>query len=178
MMPGPIARPLPTERVRSAVRIAAVISGAALVAFHGGLFAAQAAEGRLDEPWLVVRWLIAAGVVAALAAIRRVSGSIWSRRGLAVWVLAAMLHGPAVANEFAHPINSPALPETSPTSVLQSLVSVSALAAALWMLAGLLGLRNRQSRLSAIADPADVTAAMFGDGFSPRCFSRPPPRLD
>jgi len=178
MMPRPLAQPLRLERFRSAARLIAVASGAALGAFHGGLFAAQAVEGRLDDPWLVVRWLIAAGLIAALAAIRRARGSIWTRHGLAVWVLAAMLHGPAVATEFSNSINSLALPETSVASVLESLVTVSALAAALWMLAGLLGLRNRQPRLYASAGAAGSRVGIFDDGFSPRYYSRPPPRLN
>ncbi len=177
MMLRPLTRSLRLERFRSVARIMAVASGAALVAFHGGLFASQAAEGRLEDPWLVVRWLVAAGLAAAIAAIRHASGSIWNRQGLAVWVLAAMLHVPAVASEFGNSINSVALPEASATSVLESLVSVSALAAALWMLAGLLGLRNRHARLYAGGGAAGSLVGIFGDGFSPRYFSRPPPQL-
>ena len=119
-----------------------------LVAFHGWLFATQVAAGRLEDPWLVFRWTIAVGLIAALVAIRRSGASIWSRQGIAVWVLAALLHGPAVATDFSDSVNKLALPETVATSVLQ-LVSVTALAVTLWMLAGLLARRDRHARLYA-----------------------------
>ena len=176
-MPGPPARLPSLDRFRSTARLTAAASGAVLVAFHGGLFAAQALNGRLDDPWLVVRWLIAAGLIATLAAIGRARGSIWTRQGLAVWVLAAMLHGPAVANEFRHSPVSLALPEASVISIVESLVSVTAFAAALWMLAGLLRRCRRHTRLYARAYADRLRAGIFGDGFSPRYFSRPPPHL-
>jgi hypothetical protein len=168
-------RHLRLERFRAMARTTAVVSGATLVAFHGCLLAAQAAEGRLEDPWLVFRWLVAGGLVAALAAIRRTDGSIWNRQGLAVWVLAALLHGPAVATEFGNSINSLALPETVATSILESLVSVSALAVTLWMLAGFLGLRDRHARLYVRVATAGSPSGLFGDGFSPHYSSRPPP---
>lgn len=175
-----LSRPLPwpprLERFRSLARTTAVVAGAMLVAFHGWLFAAQVAEGRLDDPWLVVRWVVAAGLVAALAAIRRGGASIWSRQGIAVWVLAALLHGPAVATDFSDSINSLALPETVATSILQSLLPVSVLAITLWMLAGLLARRDRHARLYAGLLAASSLAGIFGDGFSPQYSSRPPPR--
>jgi len=168
-------RPL-THRLRLARR-AAGLAGATLVAFHGWLFAAQAAEGRLEDPWLVFRWLVALGLVAALAAVRHAGGSIWNRQGLAVWVLAALLHGPAIAPDFGNSINL-APPETVATSMLQSLMSVSALAATLWMLAGLLGLRDRHARLHVSGVAAHSHAGFFGDGFTPHYSSRPPPQPD
>ena len=176
MLPHPLAWPSRLERLRSLARTTAVVSGGMLVAFHGWLFAAQAAEGRLDDPWLVFRWVVAAGLVAALAAIRRGGASVWSRPGIAIWVLAALLHGPAVANDFSDPINALALPETVATSVLQQLVSVSALAITLWMLAGLLARRDRHARLYTGLVVAPSRAGIFAAGFSPRYSSRPPPR--
>ncbi len=164
------------ERFRSLARTTVVVAGATLVAFHGWLFAAQMAEGRLDDPWLVVRWVVAAALVSALAAIRRGGRSLWSRQGIAVWVLAALLHGPAVASDFSGSINSLALPETVVTSVLQQMVSISALATTLWMLAGLLARRDRHARLYCGLVAASSLAGIFGDGFSPQHSSRPPPR--
>jgi len=163
------------ERFRSLARITAVLSGTALAAFHGVVFAGQAAEGRLEDPWLVVRWLVAAGLVAALAGIRHADGSIWNRKGLAVWVLAALLHGPAVTADFGIASLDRSLPETVATSILEALVSVSALAITMWLLAGLLGLRDRHARLYvSVATPASLFG-LFGDGFSPQYASRPPP---
>ena len=155
-------------------RTTTVLAGAMLVAFHGWLFATQAVAGRLEDPWLVFRWLLATGLVAALVAIRRGGASLWSRQGIAVWVLAALLHGPAVTADFSDSINALALPETVATAVLQ-LVSVSVLAASLWMLAGLLAGRDRHARLYAGLVAAPSLAGIFGDGFSPQYASRPPP---
>ena len=152
-----------------------MVLGAVLVAFHGWLFATQVAAGRLEDPWLVVRWMVAAGLVAGLVAIRRGGASVWSRQGTAIWVLAALLHGPAVATDFSDSINSLALPETVATSVLQ-LVSITALAITLWMLAGLLARRDRHARLYSGLVAASSLAGIFADGFSPQYASRPPPR--
>lgn len=165
------------ERFRSMARTTTVVAGALLVVFHGWLFASQVAAGRLDDPWLVFRWLVAAGLVVAFAALRRRGASAWSRQGIAVWVLAALLHGPTVAADFSDSINSLALPEAVATSVLQQLVSVSALAITLWLLAGLLATRrDRHARLHAGAAGAAVLNGLFGAAFSPHYASRPPPR--
>ncbi|MEP6782751.1 MAG: hypothetical protein ABI983_03715 [Acidobacteriota bacterium] len=171
-----LARPLRLERIRSLVRTLAVASGAALALFHGCVFVVQAAEGRLEDPWLLVQWLLAAGLVAALAAIRRGRGGIWNRQALAVWVLAALLHGPSVTTDFFHPIHPLALSETASTSILESLVSVSAFAATLWMLAGLLGLRAPHARLCVRVLAAGSLDGIFSSGFSPQYYSRPPPQ--
>ena len=174
------SRPFPwpsrLERFRSLARTTAVVAGAMLVAFHGWLFAAQVAAGRLEDPWLVLRWTLAAGLVAALAAIRRNGASVWSQQGIAVWVLAALLHGPAVATDFSDSFRSLALPETVATTVLQQLASVSALAITLWMLSGLLARRDRHARLYAGLVAAPSLAGIFVAGFSPQYSSRPPPR--
>jgi len=163
------------ERIRSLARTMAVVAGGALVVFHGWLLAVQAAEGRLEDPWLTFRWIAAGGLLAALAAIRRSGHSLLSRQGIAVWALAAVLHGPAVATDFRSSINLLALPETAATSVLQQLVSISVLGITLWMLAGLLARRDRHARLYAGPVAADSRGGIFDDGFSPQYFSRPPP---
>jgi len=175
MLARPFTRPTRLERFRSMARTTTVLAGAVLVAFHGWLFASQLATGALADPWLVFRWTIAAGLVTALVAIRRSGASIWRRQGIAVWVLAALLHGPAVATDFSDSINALALPESVATSVLQ-LVSVTVLAITLWMLAGLLARRDRHARLYAGLVAASSLAGIFGDGYSPQYSSRPPPR--
>lgn len=171
-----VTRAASRERFRWLARTTALVSVAALVAFHGWLFAAQAAVGRLEDPWLAVRWMVAAGLVSALAAVRRSGASIWSRQGLAVWVLAALMHGPAVATDFTDLDTALPLPEAVATSVLQSLVAVSALAITLWMFAGVLGRRDRHARLDSCLIGAVSPAGFFRDGFSPQDASRPPPR--
>lgn len=170
----PFTWPACLEQFRSMARTTTVLSGAVLVAFHGWLFATQVAAGRLDDPWLAFRWLLASGLVSALVAIRRSGGSVWSRQGMTVWVLAAVLHGPAVATNVSDSFNSLAPPETVAVSVLQ-LVSASALGITLWMIAGLLARRDRHARLYPGPVAASSLAGIFGDGFSPQYSSRPPP---
>jgi hypothetical protein len=159
------------ERYRSLARTTAMVAGVTLVAFHGWLFASQLAAGALADPGLVFRWLAAAGVVAALTMVRRRGMSLWSRPGVAVWVLAALLHGPAVASDIG--ADAIALPETV-ASAVQQLISVSALAITLWMLAGLLARREHRASAGFVVSPS--LAGMSGDGFSPPYSSRPPPR--
>src|SRR5688572_1289142 len=94
------------------IRASLAVAGAALFGFHGWLFAAQLAAGRLEDPWLVFRWIVAASLVAAFAAVLRRGASIWGRKSIAIWVLAALLHGPAIASDLQADFNSFALPQT------------------------------------------------------------------
>jgi len=153
-------------------RAALAIAGAALVGFHGWLFAGQVAAGRLEDPWLVFRWIAAAALIAALVAVRRSGESIWGRKSVAIWVLAALLHGPAIASDLQTDLNS--LPETVVTSVLQ-VFSSAALAVGLWLLAALLLSRRRSAPMRYATAPVFVVAG----GRAPRSvrqFSpRPPP---
>ena len=174
MLSRAVTLPPHLERFRSMARATTVAAGALLVGFHGWLLATQAAAGRFEDPWLVFRWVLAITLVAALVAIRRGGGSVWSRQGIAVWVLAALLHGPAVASDLTGSFNPLAPPGTVATSLLQ-LLSVSALATTLWMLAGLLARRDRHARLYAGLAAGSSLAGIFGDGFSPQYSSRPPP---
>jgi len=161
-------------RVARMIRAGLAIAAAALVGFHGWLFAGQVAAGRLDDPWLVFRWIAAAGLIAALVAVRRNGESIWGRKSIAIWVLAALLHGPAIASDLQTDFNSFAMPETVATSVLR-LVSSVALGVSLWLLAGLLLQRRRSAPLLYATAPVFVNAG----GRTPRSlrhFSpRPPP---
>jgi len=151
------------------------VTGATLVAFHGWLLASQFADGQLVDPWVVFRWVLAAALVAGLVAIRRQGSSIFGRKSVAIWVLAAMLHGPAIAADFGGAIDSPALPEVVATIALQ-LVKTAALSLGLWILAGLLAARNRRPRLR-----PQLASAFAGNGFPARGFAppfaaRPPPQ--
>src|SRR6188508_2835865 len=106
-------------RVARMIRASLALAGAALIGFHGWLFAGQIAAGRFEDPWVVFRWIAAAGLVAALVAVRRDGVSILGRKSIAIWVLAALLHGPAIASDLQTDFNSFALPETVAASVLQ-----------------------------------------------------------
>ena len=155
------------------VRATLLVTGVALAGFHGYVFAAQAAAGRLEDPWLIVRWLAAAALMIALAALRRSGESILGRKGIAIWVLAALLHGPAVAGVDAD-LTSLALPETVATSVLQ-LVSSTLLAIGLLVLASLLAARRRPSASLFALLPTSFAAGPLAAGGSPQFSPRPPP---
>ena len=153
------------------IRLTLGLVGGLLAAFHGWLFVAQAAAGRLEDPWLIFRWVASASLILALAALRRSGESIWGRKGVAIWVLAALLHGPAVAA--TNDIASIALPESVVTSVLQ-LVSSAAFAVGLWLLARLL--RVRTSHVSLYSYVAAFAAAGQPSAVaSPQFSPRPPP---
>ncbi|MEO8678089.1 MAG: hypothetical protein ABI665_03530 [Vicinamibacterales bacterium] len=153
----------------------AAFAGALLVAFHGWLLASQFADGRLVEPWLVFRWILAVALIASLVAIRRQGASLLGRKSIAIWVLAALLHGPAIAADFGGALDSPALPEVVATIVLQVVVKTAVLALGLWILVGIFARRERRPLASATASAFAATgtsSASFSPSFSPR----PPPR--
>jgi hypothetical protein len=143
-----------------------------LAAFHGWLFVAQAVEGRLDDPWLIFRWVASASLIAALVALRRRGESPSGTKRTAIWVLAALLHGPAVAG--TNDVAAIALPETVVTSVLQ-LVSAAAFTIGLWMLARLLRTRTRQVSFYLFVDACSA-AGRLAAGTVPPFSPRPPPR--
>jgi len=152
-------------------RATLAVAGVALAGFHGWLLAAQVAAGRLEDPWLILRWLAAATLIAALVAVRRNGDSIWGRKGIAIGVLAALLHGPAVAG--ADPATF-AVPEPVATAVLQ-LVSASALAIGLWLLAGFLAARRAPAASRYALVPAFSVPRRRAAGRSPQFSPRSPP---
>lgn len=84
------------------LRRGVALLGGVLVLFHVWLLGRQIWEGQLAEPGLLLRWMIAAGLVAALVHLARQGQPLlWGRRATAVWLLAAVLHGPAIAGELA-----------------------------------------------------------------------------
>ncbi len=167
--------PARLERYRSTLRGTSAVVGAALVGFHGWLFAGQIADGRLADPWLIFRWIAAAVLVAALVNVRRGGESTWGRKGIAIWVLAALLHGPAVAASSSDAFDSLALPEAVATSVLQ-LVASTALGTGLWLLTAVFARRDRRARSFVELHLAFAAAGILADGFSPAYASRPPPQ--
>jgi len=165
-----------TMRVARMIRAALATAGVALVGFHGWLFAGQVAAGRLEDPWLVFRWIAAATLIAALVAVRRGGAPIFGRKSITIWVLAALLHGPAIASDLQADFNSFALPETVVTTVVQ-IVSSVALGVGLWLLAALLLSRRRSTPIHYATVPVLVVAGGRGPR-SIRHFSpRPPPIL-
>ena len=93
------------------VRRILVGAGALLVLFHVWLFAGQAWDGRLADPALILRWTAAGAIVAGLIALRRTGASVFrGRKAVSIWLLAALLHGPAAARH-VDGLGEPALPE-------------------------------------------------------------------
>lgn len=155
------------------VRLTLAVAGVALAAFHAWLLALQVAAGELNDPWLIFRWFAAGALVAALVAVRRNGESIWTRKGIAIWVLAALLHGPAAGDLTAN-LDSLALPATVATSVLQ-LVSSTVLAIGLWLLAGILAGRRCSASAQPEFIPAFSAAGRLAAGVTPQFSPRPPP---
>lgn len=146
--------------------------GAALTAFHVWLFAGQVWSGALTDPSLAFRWVLAIGLVAGLLLIRRQGASlVWGRKAIAMWVLAALLHGPALASRAG---------EAGPTPVPEVVVSLTQALVGLVGLVGLvlLGAWRRvrpatATRVSSPLVPAFTPALTTSAG--PCLAPRPPP---
>jgi len=156
------------------VRKTLTLASALLVAFHVWLFAGQVWQGQLVDLGLVSRWIIAAGLVGALWVLhRRGLSVIRSREAVAVWLLAGLLHGPALARDLE--ITTPAIPEVVATlsQVATGLTLLSGL-----FLIGLAGVRRRAATL--LLAPASagsfVLAGLLHQGADPRFSPRPPPQ--
>jgi hypothetical protein len=143
-----------------------------LGAFHAWLLGAQAWSGQLAQPDVLGRWIAAFALAAGLTALaRRGSPLVFGRRAVAIWVLAAVLHGPALANDLDG-FATPALPEAV-TSVAQIAGALSAVALAL-----LIVLRSASSSLSAagVIDARGRRVWPFRTLAAPLSFHpRPPP---
>lgn len=148
------------------------LAGGALALFHGWLFVSQAVAGRLGDPWVIFRWLAAAALIAALVAVHRRGHLLWGRKATAIWLLTALLHGPAIADNEA--FKTFALPEAAAATVLQ-LASSAGLAIGLWMLAGLLAARRASARAFHTLVPVVAVANRLAAGHAARFAPRPPP---
>ena len=154
------------------------VAGALLVTFHGWLLASQFLDGQLAQPFLVLRWAVAAALVAALVLLRRQGAVVFSRKSMAVWVLAFLLHGPAVAGHYGAALQNAALAaESIAPVVLQIAAASTTLVLAHWLLGAP---RGREAKGSARS--ADVAFGLRHAAAVPlarRCappFSpRPPP---
>jgi hypothetical protein len=152
-------------------RLAAGLGGL-LVGFHAWLFASQAWSGRFTEPGLVLRWLAAAGLVAVLVALRQRQVSLARRATVAIWLLAALLHGPAVATRAGFEV--PALPESVVSTVQAAAVSlVAGVGLAIVLLARRLALVARATWLRVARHGAALTRSIRALAIAPR----PPPAV-
>jgi hypothetical protein len=154
-------------------RVLAAVAGL-LTLFHVWVFGSQLWTGQLAEPGLVLRWLIAAGLVAGMVALRRRGESmLWGRKAVSIWLLAALLHGPAMADAGLAPLAQPSLPEVV-TTLMQVVTTTSLIG---------LGFVLGAAWLRRIALPGSSRAfATLPVGFArlahhaPRFAPRPPPR--
>lgn len=86
-------------------------AAAALALFHVWLFAGQALQGELADPARLARWLFAGLLLAALASFYRAGVPLLrGRKAVAIWLLAALLHGPAIG-ERLDALGTPSIPE-------------------------------------------------------------------
>ncbi len=110
----------------SILRKALTITGALLVGFHVWLFARDAFSGGLADVGLLARWIAAGGLGWGLLALRRQGASLFrGRKAVAIWVLAALLHGPALAGTL-EVADLPAAPVVA-ASLIQSAVALAGL---------------------------------------------------
>jgi hypothetical protein len=151
------------------------VAGALLVSFHGWLLVSQYLDGQLAEPGLILRWIIAAILIASLVGLRRRGYGILSRKSVAVWVLAALLHGPTVVGHYGDALHGVALPESVATVVLQIVAASTTLVLALWLLGALLAeRRDRRPRATRVVFGLHLAGALAGS-FPPPFSPRPPP---
>ena len=149
-------------------------AASALGLFHVWLFVRQAAAGELSSPETLGKWLAAAALAVAIAALRRQRVSlVRGRKAVAVWTLAALLHAPAAGERLAT-FDIPVIPEAAVTLV-QTLAAIAPLAGALLLL-WLACSRAIHTSRGFVAAPAVALSRpqlLFAFRFSPR----PPPSV-
>jgi len=147
-------------------------AGALLAGFHLWVFGGHLADGRLLDPGVLTRWLVAGAIVGLLWHLRRNNVSIlWGRKAVAVWILAAILHAPAAVDRLGAPDALQA------SDVARLIAQVSVVTALLSTLLFLTFARKRTGiagpRFIAVADTRPLTVPR------PRAFlllaPRPPP---
>ncbi|MEO6224061.1 MAG: hypothetical protein ABIP90_12510 [Vicinamibacterales bacterium] len=155
--------------VRRVLRLAAILLGA----FHVWLLLSQAWAGDLVDAALVSRWLVAVGLSIAMVVLRRRGLPLLrGRHAIAVWLLAALLHGPALARDVEGV--APSMPEVVATLAQ----AVTTLAVVGTLLLVLFAFRFRRSAVALLA-AAHLQAPAFVGALPPRSFlrfsARPPP---
>lgn len=155
------------------VRKGLALLGALLAAFHLWLFAGQVWAGQFADLALVSRWIIAGGLVAGLIWLKRRGGSMfWGRSAVAIWLLAALLHGPALARDLD--VVTPAMPEVVAT-VAQVTASLAGLTTLVLFGLALLRRRPRPIFLAFSRFDTPVFAGALPPGSFLRFAPRPPP---
>jgi len=160
-------------RLDGVIRKSLAALGFLLVVFHGWLFAGQLWDGELADLGLIARWLLAAGLLVALRAVRKRGLSIFrSRSAIAIWVLAALLHGPALVERVGG--GSPAIPDV--VAALAPVAASAVVGSLLLLLALVLVARRRTSRLNPASFVTNITGVdPFALDSYPILAARPPP---
>ncbi|MGE0126396.1 MAG: hypothetical protein AB7H93_07690 [Vicinamibacterales bacterium] len=154
------------------LRRSALAAGALLGLFHVWLLGNQLWTGQLAQFDVVLRWLVAAALIAGLVVLRRRGvPMVFGRQAVAVWLLAALLHGPALANDLDG-FATPALPEAVAT-IGQSLIT-SAIGLALLALAAFAGARDAR-RMSTRFTGRTHAVRSVASAHAVRFLPRPPP---
>jgi len=151
-------------------------SGAILALFHVWLLAGQMLAGELADTGRLLRWLAAfvfVGVLILLA--RRGQSLLRGRKAVAVWLLAALLHGPSIAVRISAP-DSTAVPDVVAALVQLAVASAAAIGLRLLVAFGR-ATKQRSSRPSAssMVSGGTLMGALSPDAFL-RITPRPPPR--
>jgi hypothetical protein len=111
------------------VRKVLTAAGALVAGFHVWLFVSQLGDGRLADVSVLARWGVAAGLGVALWYLRRQNVPLfWGRKAVAVWLLAAVLHGPSLTDRLA------AVDTSASADVVAAMLQVTAGAAWLTLL--------------------------------------------
>ena len=154
-----------------------LLTGAAgaLGLFHVWLFVRQASAGELSSPETIAKWLAAAVLAVAIAALRRKGVSlVRGRKAVAVWTLAALLHAPAAGERLAT-FDTPVIPEAVAT-LAQVAAAIAPLAGALLLLWLASARTTHTSRRGLAALPSLARPRqhlLFALDFAPR----PPPSV-
>ena len=156
------------------VRKALATAGLLLVLFHGWLFVGQVWTGELADLTLVARWLVSGGLVWGLYQLKRQDAPIFfGRKAVALWVLAALLHGPALAERIAAP-GDPAIHEIVAT--VAQIVTGAAAVVGLVLFTGLLSSTRRRTPTVSTAIRSDhAIEGALAPGTCFRFAPRPPP---
>jgi hypothetical protein len=154
------------------VRRLAALMGGFLALFHAWLFVNRLWQGEIADAGAILRWGVAGGLVAALWVLHQRGASlVRGRSAVAIWLLAALLHAPAMTGD--HPgAGTPALAEVV-VSLTQA-AAAAALGLGLWVLAARVRRASapRLCRVRAFSLPPALSVA---PGWTRHVASRPPP---
>lgn len=150
-------------------------AGLSLGVFHVWLFGRQALTGELASPETLVKWLAAAALAAALVVLRRQGVPLLrGRKAVAIWVLAALLHAPAIGERLAT-LYTPAIPETAIvlTTLVESIVPLAGVLLLLLIARAHAVTPVVHARAARVIVPSAARAARASIAFAPR----PPPSV-